>query len=96
MKIGYGGRALIRSGPQHYPGGTIDNLYQAGAARNIAAFHQNVTQGDSTNKTVPMAIHSCLATIMAREACLAKGRVTMEDILKSKRKLDVDLSGLKT
>jgi predicted dehydrogenase len=96
MKIGYGGRALIRSGPQHYPGGTIDNLYQAGAVRNIATFHQQVTQGDATNDTVPMAIDSCLATIMAREACLAKGRVTMEEILKARGNLELDLSGLKT
>ena len=42
-----------------------------------------------------MAIDSCLATIMARGACLAKGRMTMETILKSKAKLELDLSGLK-
>ncbi len=96
MKIGYGGKALIRGGPQHYPGGSIESLYGAGAVRNIATFHQNVTQGNATNDTVPMAIDSCLATIMAREACMAKGRATMEETLKSKQKLEVDLAGLKT
>lgn len=96
MKIGYGGRALIRGGSQSYPGGMIENLYQAGAVRNIATFHQNVTGGDAANGTVAMAIDSCLATIMAREACLAKGRVTMEEILRTKAKLEVNLSGLKS
>ena len=46
MKIGYGGRAVIRGGPKHYAGGTIDDLYAAGAVRNIASFHQQITAGD--------------------------------------------------
>ncbi len=96
MKMGYGGQALIRGGPQSYAGGSIDNLYQAGAVRNIATFHQNVTKGDATNDTVPMAINSCLATIMAREACLTKARVTMEETLKSTARLELDLRGLQT
>ena len=96
MKIGYGGRALIRGGSQHFAGGTIDNLYKAGAERNIATFHQNVVKSDFSNETVPMAIDSCLATIMAREACLEKGRVAMTDLLKSEQKIEVDLTGLQS
>ncbi|MHB1033757.1 MAG: Gfo/Idh/MocA family protein [Pirellulales bacterium] len=96
MKIGYGGRALIRGGSGHYPGGTIDNLYEAGATRNIASFHRQITEGDFTNPTVRMAIDSCLATILGREACLRKGRMTMEELIKANRKLEVDLTGLKS
>ena len=96
MKIGYGGQALIRGGPTHYAGGLIDNLYEAGAVRNIAAFHRNITQKDFANDTVRMAIDSCLATIMAREACLRKGRMTMAEVLKENRRLTVDLKGLKS
>jgi len=96
MKIGYGGRALIRGGSKHYAGGTIDDLYQAGAVRNIAAFHQQVTAGNFANDTVPMAVDSCLATILAREACLRKGRMTMDELRKENRKIEVDLSGLKS
>ncbi len=97
MKIGYGGRALIRGGPKHYAGGTIDDLYQAGAVRNIAAFHQQqVAEGNFTNETVRMAIDSCLATILAREACLRKGRMTMDELLQANQSLEVDLSGLKS
>jgi len=95
MKIGYGGRALIRGGPQHYSGGTIDNLYAAGAIRNIASFHQNVTEGKFPNETVRMAIDSCLATILAREACLRKGALTMDELLKENRRIEVNLAGLK-
>ena len=95
MKIGYGGRALIRGGPKQYAGGTIDNLYEAGAVRNIATFHKNVTDNNYTNDTVHLAIDSCLATMMAREACLKKTRLTMQDLLKENRRLEVNLRGLK-
>lgn len=94
MKIGYGGRALIRGGKLHYPGGTIDNLYKAGAVRNIATFHDNVLAGDCSNDTVPMAIDSCLTTILGREAGLRKNRMTMAELIRSNRALKVNLDGL--
>lgn len=96
MKIGYGGRALVRGGPKHYAGGTIDDLYKAGAVRNIATFHQQIVAGDFANETVHMAVDSCLATILAREACLRKGRLTMDELRKENRKIELDLQGLKT
>jgi len=95
MKIGYGGKALIRGGPRQYAGGSIDNLYEAGAVRNIATFHKSILENDTTNDTVPMAVGSCLATIMAREACLRKGRLTMEELKRENRRLEVNLNGLK-
>lgn len=96
MRIGYGGRALIRGGSHHYPGGSIDNLYAAGAIRNIAAFHQDVVAGNVVNETVRMGIDSCLATILAREACLRKGRMTMDELLNQNRRIEPDLTGLKS
>ena len=95
MIIGYGGRALIRGGTGHYAGGTIDNLYAAGAVRNIATFYENVTESNYSNDTVPMAVDSCLATILARDACLRKGRMTMDELLKANQRIEVDLDGLK-
>lgn len=95
MRIGYGGRALIRGGGASYPGGTVDDLYRAGAVRNIATFHRQISDGDCSNPTVPMAIASCLATILGREACLRKGRLTMDELRKENRALTVDLRGLK-
>ena len=95
MIIGYGGRALIRGGPGHYAGGTIEDLYGAGASRNIATFYRNVTEADYANDTVPMAINSCLATILAREACLRRGRMTMDELLKANQRMELDLDGLR-
>ena len=95
MIIGYGGRALIRGGTGHYAGGTIDNLYAAGANRNIATFHKNVTEANYANDTVRMAIDSCLATILAREACLRKGRMTMDELNSANKRLELNLDGLK-
>ena len=96
MRIGYGGRALIRGGSHHYPGGPIENLYAAGAIRNIATFHANIVEGNFAHETVPMAIDSCLATILAREACLRKGYLTMDQLLEENQQLEFDLTGLKT
>jgi hypothetical protein len=42
-----------------------------------------------------MAIDSCLATILAREACLVKGRMTMDELVTANRRIEVDLDGLK-
>lgn len=95
MKIGYGGRALIRGGGISYPGGSIDDLYRAGAVRNIATFHQQVCEGDSSNPTVPMAIASCLATILGREAAARKVRLTMEELVRENKALTLDLTSLK-
>ncbi len=94
MIIGYGGRALIRGGPKHYSGGSVENLYAAGAIRNIATFHKNIAQANYRNDTVRMAADSCLATIMARDACLAQGRVAMDDVLKANTRLELDVDGL--
>ncbi len=95
MRIGYGGRALIRGGSHHYPGGSIDNLYAAGAIRNIATFYQDIIAGNVANETVRMAIDSCLTTILARDACLRKGMMTMDELLKKNQRIEPDLRGLK-
>ncbi|MHB8899829.1 MAG: Gfo/Idh/MocA family protein [Thermoguttaceae bacterium] len=96
MKIGYGGSAFIRGGPKHFAGGTVDNLYKAGAERNIATFHRQITEGNFANDTVRMAIESCLATILGRQACLRKGRMTMDELRQAGQKLPLDLGGLKS
>ncbi len=94
MKIGYGGQALIRGGSHHYPGGPIENLYGAGATRNIATFYQDILAGNAANPTVPMALASCLATILGREACARKSYLTLDEVLAEAHPLEVDLSGL--
>ena len=36
----YWGKAYVRGGPHHLPGGAVENLYEAGAVRNIATFYE--------------------------------------------------------
>ena len=89
------GKAYVRGGPKQYNGGTIDNLYQNGAVRNIAAFHQHVTGGNFTNDTVQRAVDGCLACILGREAAARHGLLTMEELLRENRRLELNLEGLK-
>jgi len=95
LRIGYSGRALLRGGPQQYAGGDVQNLYQAGAVRNIAAFHKAVTGGPPAADTLRLAVDSALVTILGREAALRREALTLDQVLKENRRLDVDLTGLK-
>jgi predicted dehydrogenase len=94
-QVNYWGKAYLRGGPQQYNGGTVDNLYQNGAVRNIAAFHQQVVGGDFTNATVRRAVDGCLTCILGREAAERNGTLTLEALLKENRRLEVNLEGLK-
>lgn len=94
-QINYWGKAFVRGGPQQYNGGTIENLYDAGATRNIASFHQQICAGDFTNATVRRAVDGCLACILGREAAERGMVLTMEQLLKENRRLEVNLEGLK-
>ena len=75
--------------------GKVDSLYSAGAVRNIATFYQNITEGKFDNETVPRAVDGCLTCILGREAAARHGKLTMEELLKENRRLEVDLKGLK-
>lgn len=93
-QIGYGGRAFLKSDDNAHQGEVL-NLYKAGAVRNIAKFHRQVTTGDSTNDTVAGAVDSALITILGREACLRRTKLTMAALLKENQRFEVDLRGLK-
>ena len=91
----YWKKAEFRSDDDAYRAG-VDNLYEAGAARNIDAFYRNVTEGHFANDTVPRAVDSALTCILGREAAARGTRLTMEQILAENKKLEVNLAGLKT
>ena len=93
--VNYWGKAYVRGGPKHYPGGQVENLYEAGAVRNIAAFHQNVCEGRFENETARRAVDGVLTCILGREAAARRTRLTMDDLLKENKRLEVDLTGLK-
>jgi myo-inositol 2-dehydrogenase/D-chiro-inositol 1-dehydrogenase len=94
-RISYWGKAYVRGGRQHYAGGTVENLYDAGAIRNIARFYENIIKGDCTNDTVKHAVESALVCVLGREAAARHSTVTMSEVLKENRRQEVDLKGLK-
>ena len=49
----------------------VKNLYEAGAVRNIAAFHRNIVEERYGNGAVVRWVDGTLATILAREAAAA-------------------------
>jgi hypothetical protein len=76
------------------PGGAVENLYEAGAVRNIATFYEAVTGEHTENESVQPAVDSALVSILGREAAARRTTVTMADILKENRRLEMDLGGL--
>ena len=73
----------------------VGNLYTDGAANNIATFYDNVTKGNCDNSTVPPSVRSTLTTILGRTAAYKNGVVTWKEMMRSKKKLEADLRGLK-
>ncbi len=94
-QVDYWGKAFLRGGPKHYGGGAVKNLYEDGARRNIAAFYEAVINNDCSNPTVRRAVDGCLTCILGREAAARHGKLTMDELLRENKKLEVDLKGLK-
>jgi len=95
-QISYWGKSFLRGGPKHYGGGEVFSLYDQGAKRNIATFYRAIVEGKTDNATVQRAVDGTLTAILGREAAARRIRLTMEDLLKENKRLDVDLTGLKT
>jgi predicted dehydrogenase len=83
-----------RRGQPEYTGQVVD-LYTAGAVRNIASFRDAVVGGHFENPTVRRAVDGCLTCILGREAAARHCRLTMDELLKENKHLEVDLSGLR-
>lgn len=94
-RLAYWGKAYVRGGPKHFGGGPVENLYEAGAKRNIAAFYQRVTTGNFANETAQRSVDCTLTCILGREAARRGCCLTLDELLKENKRLDVDLKGLK-
>jgi predicted dehydrogenase len=92
--INYWGNAEL-TGPSDSLKNPVENLYEAGAARNIDAFHKLVTAGDYSNATVRRSVDGALATILAREAAARRARLTLDELIRENKCLELDLRGLK-
>ncbi len=93
--INYWGNANFRSSEDKYEA-AVENLYEAGASRNIAAFYREVTENRLGNGTPERAVDGVLACILGREAALRNDRLSMAQLLKENKLLEVDLRGLKS
>ena len=93
-QVAYGGHARLQ-GPENVYSGEVVNLYEAGAVRNIAEFHRCIAEGQFENLTVPRAVDGVLTTVLSREATMRRTRLTMEELIKENRRLEVNLRGMK-
>jgi predicted dehydrogenase len=93
--ISYAAKATLVSGDGAYKA-EVPNLYEMGARRNIAAFYKCVTEGDCANSSVRHALDSCLTTILGREAGRRRARITMQQLIREDRRLEVNLKGLRS
>jgi myo-inositol 2-dehydrogenase / D-chiro-inositol 1-dehydrogenase len=95
-QLNYWGKAFVRGGPKHFGGDKVENLYQAGAERNIATFYQNILGSRFENATVGRAVDGVLTTVLGREAAARRVRLTMDELIRENKRLEVDLRGLKS
>lgn len=94
LQSGYGGRTRMLGQSAGWKGGEVNGLYGNGAKRNIATFHENITAGFHENPTVSPSVNSTLATILGREAGRRRVKLTMEELLRENKSLEVNLGGL--
>jgi len=95
LETEYGGQVLIR-GENFYRGGQTSDIYKQGAVNNIATFNKNITEGHFDNTTVAPSVRSNLVTILGRTAAYEGRKVTWDEIVNSKKKLDANLKGLRS
>ena len=94
--LNYWGKAFLRGGKKHFGGGTVEGLYAAGAERNIARFYREVTRGSFANDTCQRAVDGVLTCVLGYEAADRHTRMTMDALIKENKRMDVDLTGLKS
>ena len=94
LETQYGGQVIIR-GENFYRGGKNPGIYKEGAVANIATFHKSIASGNFDNPTVEPSVRSNLVTILGRTAAYQGRKVTWHEIIRSRKKLDANLKGLK-
>lgn len=94
--VNYWGKSFLKGGAQHFGGGEVANLYQAGAQRNIARFHQAITMEDWGNNTLERSVDGVLTCLLGMTAAERGTRLTMGELLRENRRREVNLRGLKT
>ena len=91
----YGGKNYVRGGAKHYSGAT-GNLFTEGVVKNVAAFYQNIVEGHHENLSAQRAVDGTLTAILGREAAARRCFLTMTDLIKENKRLEVRLEGMKS
>lgn len=95
-EVSYTEKAWLRGNRGGYKGGEVKNLYVAGISRNLEKFEKNIRGGVCDNETAQSGADSTLATILGREAAIRRTHVTMKQLITENRRIEPDLTGLKT
>lgn len=94
-RISYWGKAYVRGGASHFPGGEVVGLYDNGIRRNLAEFYDRVVAGDCRNETAQRSVDCTLASVLVREVARCGAPLTIEALIRENRRLEVDLKGLR-
>lgn len=94
-QITYFGKSFLLGGDKHYDGGQVKDLYPAGAQRNVNTFYELITKGQCANETVQRAVDGTLTAILGREAATRRTKMTMDELIKENRKLELDTKDLR-
>ncbi|MHB1305853.1 MAG: Gfo/Idh/MocA family protein [Limisphaerales bacterium] len=90
----YSGKVTLRTKDDAFSG-DCRSMYQEGAVRNIATFHDRISQGDFSNPTVGPSVRSNLTTILGRTAAYTGKEITWAEMMKKAEKWDFPLDKLK-
>jgi myo-inositol 2-dehydrogenase/D-chiro-inositol 1-dehydrogenase len=95
-EVSYTEEAWLRGNKGGYKGGEVKNLYASGISRNLDKFEKNIRSAVYENETARSGADSTLATILGREAAIKRTHVTMKQLIAENKRIEPDLSGLKT
>ncbi len=93
--VSYEHKAFYQRRGQDAVAEKVEDMRNTGPIKNVADFYSGITEEHFENPTVRRAIDGCLTCILGREAALGDRRVTMEELLKENKPLELDLAGLK-
>jgi myo-inositol 2-dehydrogenase/D-chiro-inositol 1-dehydrogenase len=83
-------------GPEARVQAKVDDLYRSGTVVNINEFHDHILKGDCSNPTVAPSVRSNLTAILGREVAYRRQEMTLAALLKEGKKLEPNLTGLKS
>lgn len=95
LATAYAGQVRMLGNSTGYGGGKDEGMYNRGAERNIATFHKSISEGIYDNPTVKPSVDATLVTILGREAGNRGIKLTLEQVMKENKRLEVDYTGCK-